>query len=433
MLASIVALMATPVVRGATRQLTLDECIRLGLANAPLLKSSQAVVQTAEARRNEAIATRLPSVRLSGGYTRESSVPPFVFELPTRPETLVPSIDNNYSARLSVQEPLFTGFKLQSATRIADKNLQAARNDFARDRAELIYQIESSYWGLYEALQARSVVDRNVERMQAHLAEVQQMQTEGLATRNDVLRVQAQLANARLARVDAANAAQVATTALNNLAGLTLDTEDEPTTTPTDSTAVITESLPALIQQAMAKRPEVKAMELRVRAGADNVSLARSNWYPQIQATGDFYYSRPNSRVFPPTDKFEPSWDVGVGASLNVWDWGVIAQQTAEAEAQLKQLRASLEQVKDGIELEVTQDYLNLREASARIAAADTALAQAQENQRVSSDGFKAGTVLSSDLLDAETNLLQAQINQTQSLVGLQLAAEKLEETLGQE
>jgi outer membrane protein TolC len=193
------------------------------------------------------------------------------------------------------------------------------------------------------------------------------------------------------------------------------------------------ESLPDLIAEARAQRPELKSLECRVKAAGDAVRVARAGWYPQVALTGNYYYSRPNQRYFPTKDELKSSWDVGVGAAWDVWNWGTAAHQTTEAKAQLSQLQAALAQLQDAIALEVTQDYLNLKRAEEKALLVGKAIAQADENLRVVTAGFKAGAVLSSELLDAEVSLLQAQLNRTQALVDLELAQAKLNKTLGNE
>ena len=269
--------------------------------------------------------------------------------------------------------------------------------------------------------------------MQVHLADIRNRQRVGFATRNDVLKVQVQVANVALTEVETHNAIQVATTALDNLIGLPLDTEVEPGSEPSGTGASEGDSLPALVEQATKQRPEVQSLEARVRASSDAVNLARAAWYPQIAATGDLTYARPNSRNFPPEDKFTPSWDVGVGASFAVWNWGLVSHQTAEAQAQLRQAQVALTQLRNAISLQVTQDFLALQKAQAEVSAADTALVQAEENQQVAHDGFEAGTTQNTDLLDAEVNLLQVQLNLAQSRAGLEVSRAKLEQTLGGE
>jgi outer membrane protein len=423
---------------GAARPLTVEECVQLGLQNNPTLVASQAGVDYAQARQREALAARLPSLKLTGGYTRVNPVDPFVFTLPTKPpiaETIVPSITNNYQAKLTLQQPLFTGFRLHNTGLIAGENAQAAGNDLARDRAQLVYDVRSGYWRLFQAVKSQATVEGNIKRMQAHLADIKNLQTHGMATRNDVLKVQVQVSNVELAAVDARNGVQVAMTALNNLIGLPLSTDIEPiseTGAKAGGSASGEDSLPALITNAQERRPEIKSLEARVRASADGVNLARAAWYPQIVASGDFVYARPNQRVFPSQDKFMPSWDAGVGMSFDVWNWGTAAHQTAEAKAQFRQAQASLTQLKNGIALQVTQDFLSLQKAQAKVAVAETAVVQAEENQRVARDGFAAGTVISADLLDAEVNLLQAQLNLTQAQADLEIGRAKLEQTLGE-
>ena len=422
----------------AAQRLTVEDCVRLGLANSPTLVASQAGIDYADAKSLEASTARLPSLTLTGAYTRLSPISPFVFDIPVPgkapvAETVVPSINNNYQAKLSLQQPLFTGLRLQNASAIAAENARAARTDFARDKNQLLLDIRSAYWGLYQAVQAETLVQQNRRRMQVHLADIRNRQRVGLATLNDVLKVRVQAANVALTEVETHNAIQVATTALDNLVGLPLDTEVEPASEPGGAGAGGGDSLPALIEQATKRRPEVQSLEARVRAGSDAVNLARAAWYPQVSATGDLTYARPNSRNFPPQDKFTPSWDVGVGASFAVWNWGQASHQTAEARAQLRQVQVSLTQLKNAIALQVTQDFLALQKAQAEVIAADTAVVQAAENQQVAHDGFEAGTALNSDLLDAEVNLLQAQLNLAQSRAGREISRAKLAQTLGEQ
>ena len=72
-----------------------------------------------------------------------------------------------------------------------------------------------------------------------------------------------------------------------------------------------------------------------MRAAGENIRVAQSGWYPQVALTGNYYYSRPNPRIQPSRDEFAHTWDVGVGASFDVWNWGQTLHQTTEARAQL--------------------------------------------------------------------------------------------------
>lgn len=424
--------------------LTVGESIEIGLKNSKFLHSSQMKVQAADAKASETHASLMPALKVGGAYTRLSDVPPFTQTIPAGtfgPQqapiniTLSPVVLNNYNLRLSVQQPLFTGFRLQSSSSIAGLSAQATGEDLKRDEAELIYSIKNSYWNLFKAIEFRKVIDENVAQVNAHLDDVQNLMKQGMATTNEVLRVQVQLSNAELLHIDAKNNVQLSTIALNNVMGQPLETQVQPGSMPDTLNGPQAQSSPddlnTLVQRATENRPELKSMQYRVEAGEDGVKLAKSGWYPQIYLTGNYYYSRPNQRILPTEDRFSDTWDIGVTASLDLWNWGTTMHQTQQAQAQLAQAQDALGQLRDGITLEVTQNYLTLHQSRERIGVSQQTVKQAEENYRVTNEKFRLGVALNSDLLDAEASLLQAKWNYIQSLVDYELAQARLQKSIG--
>jgi outer membrane protein TolC len=345
--------------------------------------------------------------------------------------TLSPSVVDNYSARLSVQQPIFAGFRLRRNADIADFNAQATQKEYDRDKRDLALSVKSAYWNLKKALEVQRVVDENVEQVKAHLKDVQSYMKQGLTTNNEVLKVQVQLSDVQLRQIDARNNVQLATISLNNVIGLPLDTRVQLTTDLLHAHRVF-ESLPELIRTAQSRRPEVHTMQFRVQAGDAAVSIAQSGWWPQVYLVGNYVSARPNQRIFPTQDAFKDTWDVGVSVSMDIWNWGATLRQTDQAKAQLEQVRDGLGQLQDAIALEVTRDYLNLRRGEERILVAEQGVKQAEENYRVTSSKFKQGLALNSDLLDAEVALLQAKMNYTQAVADYELVEASLERSVGE-
>jgi outer membrane protein TolC len=368
---------------------------------------------------------------------RLSDVPPFTVTLPISlgpgiPNSfaLAPTVLNNYNIRTTFQEPLFTGFRLDASKDMADYSMEAASKDYAKDRVDLTYNVKNAYWALYKAIEAKKVFDENVGLFEAHVKEVQTQMEQGLATYNDVLKVQVQLSDAQLRQIDARNAVRLAVLGLDNVIGLPLSTEVTPAT-QIEFQPKQYPDLEVLMNKATASRPDLKAMESRVKAGEAAVSAARSGWFPQIYLVGNYYYSRPNTRIFPTIDAFKDSWDVGLSVSLDIWNWGTTLHQTDQAQAQLAQTKDILSQMQDGIALEISQTYLNLTQAKERIGVARKTVEQAEENYRITDDRFKEGLSLNTDLIDAEFSLTQAKLNYTQALVDYRLAEARLEKALG--
>ena len=434
------------------RQLTLDECVALGLANSKGLHASAAAAEASASKAKEAGTALLPALKLGAGYTRLSEVPPFEVRLPfpaglpfPMPDKFVvsPNYFNSYTLRLGLQQPLFTGGRLRAGLAAAKYGAEAAELDLAGDRADLIYDLRSAYWSFYKAGEFLKAVDENVARTEAHLTDVRNFFDQGLLTRNEVLRAEIQLSNARLARLDAANAVEIVGVRLNSLMGLPLDTEIEAATRidegeaiegvgPAAATTEEPGDAAALLEGALVRRPEPRAMDLRVKAGEAGVAMARSGWYPQVYLAGNFYDLRPNPRLLPAKDKFYSTWDVSVNISVDLWNWGATARQTEQAKARLAQARDALGMVKDAVALELRQCRLELAASRAKVGVAREAVAQAEENLRVARERFREGVALNTDVLDAEVLALQAKTSLTQSQVDAELAGARLRKALGE-
>ncbi len=424
------------------RRLTLDECVEMGLRANKGLHASAMQVEAAAAQAKEAGAARLPSLKLGAGYTRLSEVPPFEVSLPFLATRFVvsPSYFDNYMIRLGLQQPLFTGFRLESTVDMARLGAKAYEQDLARDRSELVYEIRAAYWNLYQAGEFEKVVEESLVQIRTHLADVRNMFDQGLMTRNEVLRAEVQLSGVQLARIDAANAAESAGVWLNNLLGLPLDTRVDLATgisdlarpaeppSPDAGSVAGPENLVAAAREA---RPDVKAMEFRVKAGEAGVRAARSGWYPQVILTGNYYDARPNSRLLPARDKFYSTWDVSLNISMDLWNWGATALRTQQAKAHLARAADVLGQLKDAVAVEIRRCWLDIRKAGEKIGVARASVAQAEENFRVTTERFKEGVALNADVLDAEVALLQARTSLTRSLVDRELAEARLEKARG--
>jgi outer membrane protein TolC len=421
------------------QDLSLEEALKIGVQNSKALLASSQKVEMASARASEAGAVLLPSLRVEGSYRRVSEVDPFVVQVPFAPSpiTISPVVLDNYNLRLGLQQPVFTGFRLKNTARAAEFALQAAEFEHRSDEADLVLNITSAYWLLYQTLEVEKFVKENVDRIEAHLRDTERMVGAGLATQNDLLKINVQLSNAKLNRIDADHDVQVATMTLNNVIGRPLETGIHPASSPNvtgESSRVSGKDLPlsdTLVQKALEERPDLRSMQFRVQSGEAAVSAARGGWWPQVFLTSNYYYSRPNFRYQPTRDEFKPSWDIGVQMQLDVWNWGVTGFQTEQAQAQLHQTQYLYDQMRDNVSLEVTRSYLQVRQSREKVEVARLAIGEAEENVRTTSDKYRNGLATSSDALDADVALLQARTNLTGALVEFELAQARLARAVG--
>jgi outer membrane protein len=439
---------ALPLPGQQKQTLTIEQAIQIGMENSKALKTSQFKVDAADARASEFNTYRLPTFKLSGTYTRLSEVDPTVIPFPTygmvdnNPVaghvSLVPSLYqfganlvNSYGVKATVQQPLFTGGKISGASNAADYLADATREDFKKDKAEILYSIKNAYWNLYRAFEFKKFIDENVNQIGTHAKDAENLMKQGMITSNDLMKVQVQLSDAKVRQIDATNSVKLAMYYLNNTLGLPLATQIELASTVQISDRSW-EDVDQLINKAYDARPDMHGMQARVSAAESGLTSARGGWWPQIYLIGNYNYLRPNQRIFPTRDQFDKTWDVTVSLSLDIWNWYQTGYQANQAEAQFSQAKEGLSMTRDGVMLEVTQSYLGVNQAKERKAVSEQGVNQAEENYRVTNDKFKKGLTPNSELLDAEVALLQAKLNLTQSLVDYELSMARLSKSIGE-
>jgi outer membrane protein TolC len=407
-------------------KLSVDDCIKIAMDKNKTIKVSISKKDQAEAKASEVNAGLLPTLKFSGGYTRLSELQP----LPIAFRGMFPQVYNNYRAVLTASQPIFTGNRLSSNADMMELQAKATTEDLNRDRIQLVYDIKNAYWSYFKALDFKKAIGENINQIKAHLKDVENFSMTGLATNNDVLKVKVQLSNMFLMAIDADNAVQLSLLALNNTLGIPLNTEIELTQKIDNKNTQISE-LNTVQSDALNIRPELKAMDIRIRAGEQGVKMAQAGWYPQIFLGANFYYNRPNQRIFPTEDAFKSTWDVSLNINMDIWNWKTTAYQTEQAKAQLEQAEYGLSQLKDAVTFDVLSSYLSYNKSKEKINVSEEAVAQAEENYRVTNEKFKSGVAINSDLLDAETALLQAKINYTTALVDYEISLAKLDRSVG--
>jgi outer membrane protein TolC len=410
--------------------LTVEQAIETGLQNSKLLHSSLMKVKGAEAKVKEANASRLPSLKLSARYTRLSKVDPFIIDTPFGSIPIAPGIFDTWGAQASLFQPLFTGFRLVGNIEMNEQLSNATNEEYNKDKSELVFNVKNAYWSLFKATQFKKVMDETVDQIKAHVEDAKNLEKAGMMTKNDILKLDVQLSNVMYQQIEAENAVKLAMVALNSTIGITLNTQISIASTA-KLTEVNFDEVEKLIADATQIRPEVKAADARVKASEAGITLAKSSWYPQVSLYGNYYYNKPNQRIMPTRNQFDGTWDAGVNLSVNVWDWMTTAHQTDQAEAQAAQAKDGLGMIKDGITLEVTQNYLNMKQAYKKVTLAELTVQQAEENMRVTSGKFKNGLATSSEVIDAETALISAKTNLSTSTVDCELAKARLDKSIG--
>ncbi|MFA3783577.1 TolC family protein [Melioribacteraceae bacterium 4301-Me] len=413
--------------------LTLKESLILGIENSKELKIARSKINALEAKVSEVNSQLLPQIKFQASYQRLSSIPPFEVSVPflPLPIQISPTILDNFNLKLSLQQPLFTGFRLWSLKSIAENNYKAETYDYQKEINEVALKIQTAFWNYYKAKQLKRLIEENLKQTQRHLDDTKNYLANQLATKNDVLKLEVLYSNIKLQLIEAENNIDITRSSFNKILGLPLEVETDINVETID-TSFISYKLDELINRSKEKRNELKSLQYQVNASNKAIVSANSGWYPSIYLMGNYYYSKPNPRIFPAQNKFKDTWDVGVILQWDIWNWGYTSSLAAQAEEQKIQAQTALSQLKDAVELEVYQAYLSYNKAAEKIKVSRITVEQADENYKTIQEKYNQQLATSTDLIDAEVSLLQAKTNLTTSLVDFQLAKVVLLKAVGE-
>ena len=413
-----------------TRTLSLDEAVARALASSHRIAESRARGDAATAATGQRHASTLPQVAGVGGYTRTNHVDEFGILLPNNQlRVIYPDIPDNYRARLDVQWPVYTGGRLQALERAALLERDATVNDVGAAVVDVRLDTTRAFWNLVVAIETQRVLDDSLARMGEHVRDVRNQLDAGLLPPNELLTAQAQEAHQRMLSIQATTTRDMASADLARLAGLdpgTRITPDAPLEPPS-----VTATVEALVAEARQNRPERKALEHRVTAAEERQGAANAGRRPVVAVVGGVDYARPNPRIFPRVGDWRESWDAGVNVAWPIFDGGRAKSEAAEAEAGVRAVQARLAEFDSVVALEIRQRMSELESSRAALDAADIGVRAATEARRVVGDRFAAGVAISTDVVDAQMAILQAQLDRTQAIASARLAEARLNRALG--
>ena len=412
--------------------LTLDEAVARAVQESPRAAELRAREEGARAAVEARAAAARPQLSLQGGYTRTNHVDVFGVPLPDgRLRVVYPDIPDNFRTRLDAAWPIYTGGRTESLVAAARAEAEGTRQDLAAVEADLAFEATRAYWNAVTAAETVHVVEQALARLDAYIRDLRARLDTGLIPPNEVLTAEAQRARQQVLVIEARNAAELALAELRRLVDLPAGarvTLTTPLAAPERPTAALDEQ----IAHAKASRPERAAIVHRIEAASARVQAAGSSSRPAVALAGGIDYGRPNPRLFPRTDLWQDSWDVSVNASWSLWDGGRRAAEVAEASAAERSLRARLEDFDSLVALDVQQRRLDLEAGLSAAGAAAEGVRSAAEARRVVDERFAAGVATSTDMLDAQVTLLQAELDRTRALADARIAEARLRRAVGQ-
>jgi outer membrane protein len=391
-------------------------------------------IERANAQITEAVSGALPQISGSVSYMRNWEVPSTVIQFGDQVQTLKIGATNNYTAGLTLTQPIYSGGRTGSALKIAGLAKHISREGLMQSRQELMVQVFNGFYGALLAEQVLRVNEEAQQLAQDNLDLVQKMYNQGMSAEFDLLRAKVAVANLQPVVIKARNDAEVAAAALKNLLSLPLETPIE-IKAELDSTIFV---LPPIDPEAaknelIENRPEVKISDFSNNVYKQLISISKAGYRPSLYFSTSYQYQRQYESGNPFAHKWNRSIFSAFALDIPIFDSWRTPSQVKQARINYEDGLLHDQAVHKGMILDFQQSLGSYLEARKRLSTQGDAVELARRGLDIANVRFQNGVGTQLEVADARLSLSQAEINRAVAFHDLAVGYAVLLRSLGRE
>ncbi len=338
---------------------------------------------------------------------------------------------------------------------IAQRNLSQARDNFEAEVNNIIQSVVALYWNVVQARENLAVQKKSLAQARQSYAHDKRALDLGALSPLDIYSSQSQMALRRVTVIQAQYALVQAEDNFRNVIGADVDPHIRAlaldlTDSPRPSGALFSTDISTALAKALTNRPEIESVREQLLNDETGVRLARNQLEPNLSLTGTFQSNglggdEINSAVTPPViispggfgDALHQVFGFGYpvygagftltfpiknrAAQANLGDALVARRHDLYSERQIRQV----------ITLDVTNAVHQLEESKLSTEAAKISYDLAQKNLQAEQRKYELGAGQIQFVLQAQTDLAQAEQSLVNAQVGYQLAVTAVEHATG--
>lgn len=402
--------------------LTLDDALARARSH-PRAKAAVATVEQQRHRIDVARAGYYPTMNAQLGYSRATGNYTPQPGLNLRGAVVEPSNVNFpfYSAALNVQQTVWDFGRTRSNVEAAEAGAKAAEGDVEANLADLSLSVRVAFFGALGAEALEKASKDALANHERHLAQAQGLVELGRKPPYDVARVRVDVANAKLAVMQAFNAVKSARIDLGTAIGEALG---EASLAGAEDDA---KGLPATLEEALAAaagRVELVRQDARIAAQKAQWEAARAAYWPTIGITGQV---NERGASLPPVY----NWQIGANMTVPILAGGADEARIEEQASAVEALERAREAIVLDLRTELEKAFVAIAEAGARLEATAEVVRQAKEALRLAEGRYEAGAGTVVELADAEASISNARAQEIRARFDLNVARSRLRRAIG--
>ena len=362
--------------------LTLAEAYALALKQSETIAIKAEVLKETEGRFLQALAGALPRASFEASEKRQDGNGSSSFTLKEIPER-----------KFVFHQPLFSGFKEFAAMAGARAERRERVHDKTRAEHLLLVDVANAFYLLLEQRETLNTYEVIRSALIERIDELSDRERLGRSRRSERVSAEVQV-HRTLADVESVRRNEALARKL--LAFLIGRDPSEGIADPEPSLPPLGE-LSTYLAEADA-RPDVLAAEEAWHVAQKQVAIARSNFWPDVSAEGNYYTKRAGVAK-------DVKWDVLLMVDVPIFQGGKALGATREASAKEREAKLELARARRAASLDVQDAHEKLRTAMERTATLEQAVASAEENYRLQRDDYRLSLVNNLEVLQSLQSL----------------------------
>jgi outer membrane protein TolC len=401
-----------------TVPVSLKKLTDASLMNYPKIKEIGGLVNLSGAKVDLARAGYLPLAKIDIGYFTLNPISKI--DIPAGPtiKEFLTIPNDNYSVMLNVSQPLLD-FKTPALVDKALSDLTVSNDNLESFKSQLAYQVAQIYFGIIYLNKSINVQQLQLNLIQANLNLIETKMKNGDALKYDLVSTQVRFTNVENLYTELQNQLNKQYNILNMLTGNS-GTGYIPDTTISFSSFDITSD--SVFTDAVKKNYDIITARDKIASSEWDITTAERSMLPVLSLQGSLGYK---NGVLPDLNSILFNYYAGIGLTIPILSPSRPSIQKEMAVVTFENSKSALETQ----QLTLSKDILNtlddIKKNLKKLSSIDTLLEQAQMALDLAVDRYKGGVITNLDLLTAQTNFQDAQLNKLQ--VEYNLALSKIE------
>ncbi len=386
---------------------TLEECINEAVKNNLSLRNADNKIEMSTEQRKEAYTKYFPTLSASGnGFIADKGL--IQLDMGDASMSLV---KNGIMAGITAMQPIYAGGQIINGNKLAKVGEDVSRLQRNMSENDIRLSTEQYYWNIVMLKEKLATLDQLGKQLASVRKDAQAAVDAGIRNRNDLLQVQLRQNEVRTSRIQVENAVATMKDLLAQMMGHTGENID------INSKSILPDSPQQFYQSPEASLPQTNEYQLldkQIEANKLQYKLSVGKNMPTVAVGGAYLYNNI-------MDKSQNSLIGLLTVSVPISSWWGGSHDMKRQKLQIINSQNDKQDKSELLVVKMRKAWNDMNDAYKQVAIAQESITQSEENLRLNTDYYQAGTATISDLLDAQTLYQQSRDKYVESFTNYEV------------